>query len=141
MYCLVDYDPDGIHIMRCYKYGSESLRHELDTNVPALEWLGMRSADLTLTTDESPQPDQDDREDSSRKRVRLMQEARGPSVTAPLSLRDMRKATSLLQSSGDDDEIRRELQVIMFLGVKAEIQPVDGIGEIGDWLDRRLGCV
>ena len=46
MFALVDYDPDGIAIMRTYKYGSRGLDHEGDSTVPHLRWLGIRSSDL-----------------------------------------------------------------------------------------------
>jgi meiotic recombination protein SPO11 len=35
-------------------------------------------------------------------------------------------------------EQRNELQLMLMLNVKAEIQAVDNHGDISDWLDRRL---
>lgn len=59
MYGLVDYDPDGIAIMRTYKYGSQGLEHEDNSTIPNLRWLGIRSGDLLqlgdLVTEESSQ--------------------------------------------------------------------------------------
>jgi len=39
------------------------------------------------------------------------------------------------------DEIKqqRELQLMLLLNIKAEIQAVDHLGDITDWLDQRLG--
>lgn len=46
IFALVDFDPDGIAIMRTYKYGSLSLRHEQRVSMPRLKWLGILSNDL-----------------------------------------------------------------------------------------------
>jgi len=46
IYALADYDPDGIAIMRTYKYGSQGLDHEENTTIPLLRWLGICSGDL-----------------------------------------------------------------------------------------------
>lgn len=46
IYALVDYDPDGIAIMRTYKYGSQGLNHEENITIPPLRWLGICSGDL-----------------------------------------------------------------------------------------------
>ncbi|KAF3358839.1 hypothetical protein VdG1_02751 [Verticillium dahliae VDG1] len=40
----------------------------------------------------------------------------------------------------DDSEYRRELQIMLVLGVKGEIQAVDDVGDLTKWLDRRLLC-
>ncbi|KAL2754853.1 hypothetical protein ACRALDRAFT_2107051, partial [Sodiomyces alcalophilus JCM 7366] len=122
IYCLADFDPDGIGIMRCYKHGSRSLSHETHIDAPRLRWLGFKSSDVTVASG------------SCR-----------PSVTAPMSIRDRRRAEKLLSTLDEEShdweelECRRELQVMMFLGVKAEIQGVDGMGEVEDWLDAKLG--
>lgn len=124
IYCLTDFDPDGIGIMHCYKYGSRSLSHETHVDAPRLRWLGFKSSDVTVTNG------------SCRH-----------SVTAPMSIRDRIRAARLLatldEESHDWEEVeyRQELQAMMFLGVKAEIQGVDGIGGVADWLDMQLGSV
>lgn len=43
---IVDCDPHGIEIMRTYKYGSQSLRHEENARVPGLQWLGVKMDDI-----------------------------------------------------------------------------------------------
>lgn len=64
-----------------------------------------------------------------------------------MSIRDRIRAARLLatldEESHDWEEVeyRQELQAMMFLGVKAEIQGVDGIGGVADWLDMQLGSV
>lgn len=57
MYALVDYDPDGIAIMRTYKHGSQGLEHEQNSTVPELRWLGIRSSDLLDLGDLVTDPD------------------------------------------------------------------------------------
>ncbi|EEY21527.1 meiosis-specific topoisomerase Spo11 [Verticillium alfalfae VaMs.102] len=69
-----------------------------------------------------------------------------PAAVTPLSLRDRSCARNLLASFGEDDadvddlEYRRELQIMLVLGVKGEIQAVDDVGDLTRWLDRSLLC-
>lgn len=46
IFCLVDFDPDGIAILRNYKYGSLSLEHEKNSTVLGMQWLGIISNDV-----------------------------------------------------------------------------------------------
>jgi meiotic recombination protein SPO11 len=63
----------------------------------------------------------------------------------PLTQRDRKKAVEVMTeiSRGDNmdsdgaDQIR-ELQRMLMLNVKAEIQAVDNYGDIADWLDGKL---
>ncbi|SPQ21582.1 409c5484-92f9-4df4-8345-923f43554212 [Thermothielavioides terrestris] len=48
MSVLVDFDPDGVAIMRTYKYGSKRLGHEENVATPQLRWLGIFSDDILL---------------------------------------------------------------------------------------------
>jgi meiotic recombination protein SPO11 len=65
---------------------------------------------------------------------------------SPLTLRDRKVAVSILQviqqeqraSILDEAEQIRELQVMLMLNYKAEIQAVDNLGDITHWLDMRL---
>ena len=56
IHLLVDFDPYGIHILRTYKYGSRSLRHERNANVSHIRWLGIRSEDLLGRTEGTDLP-------------------------------------------------------------------------------------
>ncbi len=53
MFALVDFDPDGVSIMRTYKYPSMRLSHEENAEIPQLRWLGIKSSDL-VTTGQGP---------------------------------------------------------------------------------------
>jgi hypothetical protein len=62
-----------------------------------------------------------------------------------LTMRDRKSAVSLLYKFKDLDHydaedafIMRELQVMLVLHVKVEIQSVDKHGDIAEWLDREL---
>ncbi|KAK1766355.1 Spo11/DNA topoisomerase VI subunit A [Phialemonium atrogriseum] len=167
IYGLVDYDPDGIAIMRTYKYGSQGLEHEDSSIVPNLIWLGIRSGDLLhlgdLVTEESSQSacSQNSLTQSSQEslafssngsqtghglpRQKPGQRGSGGGLL-PLTSRDRRVAVNILKSvcndeslSIDDMEQQRELQLMLLLNIKAEIQAVDHYGNIADWLDQRLG--
>lgn len=184
MYALVDYDPDGLSIMRTYQVGSTSLLHEEHTISPPLRWLGIRSdqilpstqsAENSLSTARSqvtdssggiprmtPQTEEtiggsgtgspvDECSDNG-----LLQLNRTPRATnarsAPLEAlsqltrRDRRMATGMLQgirqepgvSDADEMDQVRELQMMLMLNIKAEIQAVDNLGDITHWLDERL---
>ena len=126
IYALVDYDPDGISILSTYKYGSISLAHEsIGLSTPTIKWLGIRSTDIRGHND---------------------------SVTSlvvdngimRLSARDRKKATNLLEGGeckdgGSEQEWRRELQVMMMLGAKAEMQILDRMnGGLEKWLRVKL---
>lgn len=122
MFALMDFDPDGIAIMSTYKYGSWNLSHEnANLNVPGIRWLGLRSKDLF---------------DSSHK-----SESKG---LVPLSSRDRKMARNMLErtafeETGADSEWRRELQVMLMTGFKAEMEILDHReGGIEKWIEFRL---
>ncbi len=56
MFALVDFDPYGVAIMRTFKYGSQNLRHEKDSAVPRLHWLGIRTRHLLASQRTALQP-------------------------------------------------------------------------------------
>ncbi|KAI5275893.1 DNA topoisomerase IV, alpha subunit [Aureobasidium subglaciale] len=105
---LVDYDPDGMAILHTYKHGSKNMSEENATLVvPTIRWMGLRSRDISD-------------EDHTHRNQGLM----------PLTRRDRHKAGKLLdwQPSPDHDEAaqwRRELQVMLMLNLKAELQIID----------------
>ncbi len=41
----------------------------------------------------------------------------------------------------DELEYAREVQTMLFLNLKAEIQAVDNMGDLTDWLDDKIGRV
>lgn len=106
IYALADFDPDGIAIMSNYKHGSYTLSHENENLiVPSIRWLGIRSSDILNEPN--------------------CEEAKG---LLKLSGRDRKKAVKMLEKSavmredGGEAEWRRELQVMLMLNVKAEIE-------------------
>lgn len=63
--------------------------------------------------------------------------------TASLSSRDRKVALETLRSlsadeNDEDSHYLGELQVMLMLNVKAEIQAVDNLGDIATWLDSKL---
>ncbi|RDL38681.1 uncharacterized protein BP5553_03021 [Venustampulla echinocandica] len=119
IYALVDFDPDGIGIMSTYKHGSMALAHEsANLSTPSIKWLGVRSSDFLQTSSD----------------------VQG---LLKLSARDRRVATKMLEKGifkedGSEVEWRRELQVMLMLNVKAEIQILGNAEKLGEWLDRNL---
>ncbi|MCJ1465772.1 hypothetical protein MMC07_004391 [Pseudocyphellaria aurata] len=148
IYALMDFDPDGISILSIYKHGSWTLSHEnANHNVRSIRWLGLQSSDLVHSTNhESDGPDSNGSmgptsSSNSTSRESLLR----------LSLRDRRKATGMLKRDpflleADDDARwseetgwRRELQVMLVLGYKAEMELLgEREGGVEAWLERKL---
>ncbi|RDW78381.1 hypothetical protein BP5796_06233 [Coleophoma crateriformis] len=116
IFALVDFDPDGIGIMSTYKYGSMALSHENSKlAVPGLEWLGIRSRDIVSTS----------------------------TGVMKLSSRDRNTARRMLdkdifQEGERDEEWRVELQRMLFLNAKAEIQTLGNSSNLEAWLNMQL---
>lgn len=119
---LVDFDPYGIGILSTYKYGSVKLAHEnVHLTVPSIRWLGVQSTDLCS---------KDDFDDESG----LLR----------LTARDRRIAVRMLErptfaEDGPEPTWRRDLQVMLMLNTKAEIQHLSGReGGLEKWLEEKL---
>ncbi|KAK3308553.1 Spo11/DNA topoisomerase VI subunit A [Chaetomium strumarium] len=167
MFALVDYDPHGLAIMRTYRYGSQRLDHEQNAATPQILWLGIRSDDILLDVDTDRHESQDysqsqpisesaskdaaarylDESQNERrtKRVRFSK-AKAPSESIlPLTAHDRKRAVELLKEIsvahtidvGGSDQVQ-ELQRMLMLNIKAEIQAVDNYGDIAKWLDDKL---
>ncbi|KAI0017176.1 Spo11/DNA topoisomerase VI subunit A [Xylariomycetidae sp. FL0641] len=156
---LVDFDPDGIKIMQTYKHGSRGLAHESQVTLPKLSWIGLKSQDLHPKTvpsqmrsraqadlAELPGPAAGERSVTQveGQQTTLTSTASGGSILT-LKAGDRKKAVGLLDGLDDgpahdasEIEIRRELQIMILLNVKAEIQAVDDWGDLTAWLDARL---
>jgi len=106
---LVDYDPDGLAILSTYKYGSNRFVHERESLVvPEIRWLGLNASHITDC-------------DQTHRNQGLM----------PLTKRDRLKARKMLDqermSENGGDEWRGQLQVMLVLNLKAELQILDTI--------------
>ncbi|CAD0052131.1 unnamed protein product [Aureobasidium pullulans] len=105
---LVDYDPDGMAILHTYKHGSKKMSEDnAALIVPTIQRMGLRSRDITD-------------EDHTHRNQGLM----------PLTRRDRHKARKMLEWEQFSDleeaaQWRRELQVMLMLNLKAEIQIID----------------
>ncbi|KAI8933214.1 hypothetical protein NX059_009849 [Plenodomus lindquistii] len=137
VFTLMDYDPDGIAIMSTYKYGSYRLAHEdmTSSDTPALSlshirWLGLKGHHMSRTpvgesgTDTSAMP-----------RLQGLMKLTG---------RDRAKATRMLEwdlcaEHGPEQEWRQELQSMLMLNIKAEMQILDELpGGLVSWIQREL---
>ncbi|KAI3552200.1 type IIB DNA topoisomerase [Colletotrichum abscissum] len=138
IFALVDFDCYGIAIMRCYSYGTRGHAHEKATTVPSMQWLGIKSDDLAFRQDATPSHGPDINGSQRRPGASLFDS------TSSLTLRDRTRAINTVKEieedgTENDQECRRELQVMLFLGIKAEIQAVDNAGDMSRWLDEHLG--
>ncbi|KAF7195837.1 Meiotic recombination protein rec12 [Pseudocercospora fuligena] len=110
VYGLADFDPDGIAILSVYKHGSKALAHEKEDHaVPEMKWLGLRSTHLSLAASD----------------------IRGSQGLLTLSSRDRKKAVKMLEgvdsSVNGDSDAKRELQMMLMLNTKAELQLLDAV--------------
>ena len=108
VYAMVDFDPDGIAILSTYKYGSKNLAHETSMCLPRIQWLGLRSEHVL--SGEATQANQG---------------------LLTLTARDRKKARSMLewQVLEGDQGLRRDLQVMLMLNFKAELQLLDATSD------------
>ncbi|KAI2778212.1 DNA topoisomerase IV, alpha subunit [Daldinia loculata] len=155
IYALVDFDPSGIAIMLTYKCGSQGLGHEENVTIPEISWLGPKSRDILNHTrysssshtnpsdDSTPQYSQDSSSSSSPPNISVFPIP--VEVTAHLSTSDRRKAVGLLRrldnhpvESENEPRLAHELQLMLMLNIKAEIQAVDDSGDMTGWLDVKL---
>lgn len=135
IYGLVDFDPHGLRIFRTYKYGSHSLGHEDDTTVAGLKWLGLKSSDFLTcsSSDSSCEPSSQPLEDV----LPLTEHDRRVGVCL---LANIMQSKDILEHENSALEQCREVQVMLMLNVKAEIQAADEYGDLTEWLDRKL-CI
>ena len=127
IYALTDCDPHGLSILSTYAHGSSALAHEnANLAVPDMRWLGVRLQDVIETQSCS-------------------EEGVDSEVAGILSLtpRDRKLARNMLASNpAFDEELhpdwRRELQYMLFMNVKAEIQILGGAESLGRWVDWRI---
>ncbi|KFX89885.1 hypothetical protein O988_08440 [Pseudogymnoascus sp. VKM F-3808] len=123
IYVLTDYDPHGLSILSTYAHGSASLAHQNDgLAVPGVRWLGVKLESAVGTQN------QGDRE--------------VPGILA-LTKRDRRLGRSMMAkhpAMGEELHVewRRELQRMLFLNVKAEIQVLGGGERLGRWVEREI---
>ncbi|KAL7823658.1 Spo11/DNA topoisomerase VI subunit A [Trichoderma gracile] len=155
VFVLADYDPDGLNILRYYRLKSGIVPRERRSQAPEIRWLGIKSQDLLLLEtrlDQSvtpspvdlqpPNSQSSDQSASSRTSISST-ECRDP--ISALSVRDRKLAVGMLEklreTRDDPDaiELQRELQVMLMMGIKAEIQWLDEAGNLTEWLDVKLG--
>lgn len=140
MYGLVDWDPDGIAILSTYKYGSYRLAHEdvaqadgPTLSLPDLRWLGIRGHNISRT------PVGESGTDTS-----AMSRLQGLMKLTP---RDRKKAMHMLEwdlcaDEGQEQGWRQELQNMLMLNIKAEMQILnESQGGLISWVSKELDRV
>ncbi|KAI0805672.1 Spo11/DNA topoisomerase VI subunit A [Xylaria sp. FL0064] len=158
MYGLVDFDPDGVKIMLTYKNGSRSLQHEENATLNRLFWIGPKSSDilgdelLRSPAAQTNQPcvssnlfSEQILRSQSNTSLCTARELNPVDTTLPLKATDRKLAVRLLSGTvGRDSQCTesadfvRELQIMLLLNTKAEIQAMDDAGDLTAWLDSAL---
>lgn len=146
---LVDCDPDGFNIFFCYRYGSNRQRQ---SSIVTVTWWGIKTGHI-LDTGKAAIADGGASRAMRRNSSRNSSSTSSISSTAcrepisQLSYRDRKLAISTLnkvnnlpQNDGVAEELKAELQRMLMLGVKTEIQWLDESGSITQWLDREMGA-
>lgn len=109
--------------MSTYKYGSLAHLHEnASLSIPSLQWLGLKFSDAITSS-----------------------EASGSDGLLSLTFRDRKKIVAMLRNNpvlandGPEAEWRVELQRMLMLNIKAEIELMyDREGGLEMWIDRRM---
>ena len=109
--------------MSTYKYGSLNLSHEnAGLNVPSIQWLGIQSRDVLARNEH----------DEYSGLLRLSARDRKKAA-------DMLEKSEVLQEGGMEKVWRRELQVMLMLNVKAEMEVLaDRQGGVKGWVEEKL---
>ncbi|KAI1494090.1 Spo11/DNA topoisomerase VI subunit A [Biscogniauxia mediterranea] len=163
-YALVDFDPDGFAIMRTYKCGSLALFHEENITLPSLSWLGPRSQDILsrpsyFHSGNSSQGNEfpSTSTPSSNQQSFLSHQDITPNHDSPPSLvevssvltvmdrkkgvRLLEKLVSELDQNESEESLVCEVQIMLMLNIKAEIQAIDEAGDMTGWLDNKLSNI
>lgn len=109
--------------MSTYKHGSFKLSHEnAGLNVPSIQWLGIQGRDILAVNGQ----------DEYSGLLRLSARDRKKAV-------DMLERSEFLQEHGKEEEWRRELQVMLMLNVKAEMEVLaEREGGVRRWVEEKL---
>ncbi|ORY72153.1 Spo11/DNA topoisomerase VI subunit A [Pseudomassariella vexata] len=153
IHALVDFDPDGLAIMRTYKHGSRSLDHEENVTLPGLYWLGVKSSDVLdpqrhLAASPLQQLSQQSGNMPPSCQLSASSNVHPPNqlnmeTLCTLTSNDRKKAVNLLRSLNNQHDqdteemmLTRELQLMLMLNKKAEIQALDD--SMTAWLNEHL---
>ncbi|KFA46462.1 hypothetical protein S40293_04246 [Stachybotrys chartarum IBT 40293] len=154
MLALVDFDPDGMNIYRCYRYGAAQLQQEASERPLRLRLLGVTASQILNPTRPIPGSVSQTEEASQSSQSSSQRDILKTSISSTacrdpitrLTARDRKLAintlTKLDQLTLKDDEateLTREIQIMLMMGTKAEIQWLDESGNISNWLDAQMG--
>ena len=122
IFAIVDHDPHGFNILSVYKFGSIALAHENHRLVVhEMKLLGVKNVDLGPLLNENSEAN---------------------AAILPLTSHDRKKVKHLLEKGyiWTQEEWRCELQRMLFMNLKAELQAidVDNRGGLEAYLTRKL---
>lgn len=124
IYAIVDHDPHGFNILSVYKFGSIALAHENHRLVVhEIKLLGIKNVDLNSLLNENSEAN-----------------AAIDNGILPLTSHDRKKVKQLLEKGyiWAQEEWRCELQRMLFMNLKAELQAVDIGRGLEAYLTRKL---
>lgn len=156
MLALVDFDPDGLNIYRCYRYGASQLQQVASERPLGLRLLGVTASQILNPSRPNPAPVSRTEETSRSSQSSSQRDVPKTSISSTacrdpitrLTARDRKLAINTLTKLDlltlKDDEatdLTREIQTMLVMGTKAEIQWLDESGNISNWLDAQIGSM
>lgn len=115
---LFDFDPYGIDILKCYRYGSKASASAPTTAIPGMRWTGIKSKDLIHGKTDGIRGVLDE---NDRNRAQNM-------------LSTFRVGTTSFRPVPGLEDCAEELRRMLMLNQKAEIQLVDDQRLLADWV-------
>uniref|UniRef100_A0A7S1BEW6 Topoisomerase 6 subunit A/Spo11 TOPRIM domain-containing protein n=1 Tax=Corethron hystrix TaxID=216773 RepID=A0A7S1BEW6_9STRA len=119
---LCDCNPFGVAVLQTYRRGSERTGHDRDRYSADIRWLGLRPSHVAGL--KLPKP-----------------------VYQKLTNRDLKRVELLLSETnqfvGSNEERRSELQAMISMGVKVELESLQwlGVDFFTNWLTERIETV
>jgi hypothetical protein len=152
IFTLTDYDVDGLNIARCYRFSADQTSRSQPTVNLGVRDLGINTAQLLrlsppLTSPTRPSstealPPAIQSAESTTQESISSAESRGP--VDHLTFRDRKVAVGILLALAEYEtdhvamEMVIELQRMLMIGTKCEIQWLDDSGNLAAWLNDEL---
>lgn len=148
---LADYDVDGLNIVRCYRYSADPTSRGAITLNPGIKWLGITTnqlLELEASVSAEPWSNREALNTATNLEGGLSRNLTSTTSQDPvrqITQRDRKVAVGVLDELSrwalNDivaENLLRELQRMLMLGAKCEIQWLDDAGDLVAWLDGEL---
>lgn len=152
IFTLTDYDVDGLNIARCYRFSVDPTSRSQATVNPGVHHLGINTAQLLRLSPPLTTPTRLSSTEASHPVIQSAGPTTQESVTSAdgrgpfghLTFRDRKVAVGILLALGEYEAdhvatgMAIEIQRMLMIGTKCEIQRIDDSGDLAAWLDDEL---